>query len=39
MNNEQRFPKELLKEGDPDNYLARAIRKLEKMRQKTRQKS
>jgi len=31
MDNNERFPKELLKENDPDNYLARAIRKLEKM--------
>ncbi len=28
-NNQKRFPTSLLKDGDPNNYLVRAIRKLE----------
>jgi len=31
-NNEKRFPKSNLKEGDPDNFLTRVLRKIEKMR-------
>lgn len=34
-NNQKRFPTSLLKDGDPNNYLTRAIRKLEKLRKES----
>lgn len=32
MDNQKRFPTSLLKDGDPNNYLTRVIRKLEQQK-------